>query len=50
VAVAGLAEPRARDGGFIGRPREPRHAGPGQRAGGGRAVPLPNLGSSLSLS
>jgi hypothetical protein len=46
----GFADPRARGGGFIGQPREPRRAGPGQRAGRGRAVLWPNSGSSPSLA
>jgi hypothetical protein len=29
AAAAGLVDPRARGGDFIGRPWEPRHAGPG---------------------
>jgi hypothetical protein len=50
AATAGFANPRARGGGFIGPPREPRHAGLGQRAGGCRAVPWPDSSSSLSLA
>jgi hypothetical protein len=38
AAAAGLADPGARGGGFIGRPRGPWPAGPGCRAAG-KAVP-----------
>jgi hypothetical protein len=50
AAAVGFAEPKARGDGFIGWPREASTCGPGQRTGGFRAVPWPDLGSSPSLA
>jgi hypothetical protein len=50
AAAAVLAGPRARDGSFIGRPQDLGVRARDAVRGEGHAMPLPNSGSSLSLS